>query len=79
MINNRSSIMMDIIYDTFDNDVNNFMDKFGKSTNNIPNKIITKFYLGAVFNVGIEWLKNPKIYTKENIIEYLNKLIPDNI
>lgn len=55
------------------------MDKFGKSTNNIPNKIITKFYIGAVFNVGIEWLKNPKIYTKENIIEYLNKLIPDNI
>lgn len=55
------------------------MDKFGKSTNNISNKIITKFYLGAVFNVGIEWLKNPKIYTKENIIEYLNKLIPDNI
>ena len=33
--------MMDIIYDTFDNDVNYFMDKFGKSTNNIPNKIIT--------------------------------------
>lgn len=79
MINNRSSIMMDIIYDTFDNDINNFMNKFGKSINNIPNKIITKFYLGAVFNVGIEWLKNPKIYTKENIIEYLNKLIPDNI
>ena len=31
-----------------------------------------------VFNVGIIFLKNEKKYSKQEILEYLNKLIPDD-
>ncbi|MBQ3774241.1 MAG: hypothetical protein II833_07630 [Pseudobutyrivibrio sp.] len=33
----------------------------------------------GVANVCIEWLNNQNSYTKNEIIEYLEKLIPDNI
>lgn len=77
MINNRNSIMMDIIYDVLDNDIISHV----KNDNNskIPNKVIAKFYLGAVFNVGIEWLKYKDKYSKEDILYYLDLLIPEEI
>ena len=77
MINNRNSIMMDIIYDVLDNDIISHV----KNDNNskIPNTVIAKFYLGAVFNVGIEWLKYKDKYSKEDILYYLDLLIPEEI
>ena len=49
------------------------------SKREIYSAIIAKFYLGAVFNVGTEWLRNSNHYTKQEILEYLEKLIPKNI
>ena len=51
-------------------------DEFKSS---IPDDIIVKFYLGGVINLGVEWLKDNTKYSKEEIINYLNLLIPDNI
>ena len=77
MIHNRNSIMMDIIYDVLDNDIISHVQNDNNSK--IPSKVIAKFYLGAVFNVGIEWLKYSNKYTKEDILHYLDLLIPDEI
>ena len=44
----------------------------------IPGNIIAKFYLGGVINLGVEWLKDDNKYTKEDIIKYLDILIPDD-
>lgn len=77
MANNRNSIMMDIIYDVLDNDIISHVQNDNNSK--IPSKVIAKFYLGAVFNVGIEWLKYSNKYTKEDILHYLDLLIPDEI
>lgn len=72
MINNKNSIIMDMVYDTISDNIN----KRIKSTSyDMPTEIVSSFYLGAVVNVGIEWLKGGKTYTKEEILEYLNKLI----
>lgn len=80
MINNRNSIMVDIIYDVLDHDVTHRLKANKEQTNSkIPTNIVSKFYLGAVFNVGIEWLKNNTKYTKEDILKYLELLIPDNL
>ena len=38
---------------------------------------VSKFYLGAVFSVGIEWLGSKDKYTKEQILAYLEELLPD--
>lgn len=79
MINNRNSIMVDIIYDVLDNSVFSRIKNENNIEENTVTEIVTKFYLGGVFNVVIEWLKNSHLYTKEDIINYLEVLIPNNL
>ena len=80
MIHNRNSITMDMIYDVLDHDITTRLKKDDTlEKNKIPHHIIAKFYLGAVVNVGMEWLRNGNEYTKENMIEYLSLLIPDEL
>ena len=57
LINNRSSIIMDMIYDTITEDIN---QKVTKNDKDVPNEIFTAYYLGAIVNTGIEWFKNDK-------------------
>lgn len=76
MLNNRNSIMVDILYDVLDHDITSKIKK--NKNEKIPGEIIAKFYIGAVFNVGLIFLKNEKKYSKQEILEYLNKLIPDD-
>ena len=76
MLNNRNSIMVDILYDVLDHDITWKIKK--TKSEKIPGEIIAKFYIGAVFNVGLIFLKNEKKYSKQEILEYLNRLIPDD-
>ena len=78
MINNRNSIMMDILLSVVNNDLLKKMSK-DEFKSSIPDDIIVKFYLGGVINLSVEWLKDNTKYSKEEIINYLNLLIPDNI
>ena len=50
-----------------------------KDTQKVPANILAKFYIGAVFNVALEFLKKDSPYTKEDILNYLDYLIPNNI
>ena len=78
LLNNRNSVVLDILLDVIDKDI----EKKFHSNNlngNVPKEIVAKFYLGAVVSIGIEWLRNNKKYTEEEIFNYLNVLIPDNI
>lgn len=75
--NNRNSIAMDMIYDALKEDIETRIKKEKKS--DIPSDFVSNFYLGAISYVGIEWLRNKCNYPKEEIIEYLKKLIPDDI
>jgi len=80
MIHNRNSITMDIIYDVLDHDITSHLQQHNSvEKNKIPSGIIAKFYIGAVVNVGIEWLKDGKKYTKEDLMEYFNLLIPNEL
>lgn len=75
-INNSNSILNDIVYDVIDHDI---MKHLETNNNPIPNEIIAKFYFGGVVNLGIEWLRNPNRYTKEEVIKYLTVLLPDQV
>jgi len=44
----------------------------------VPEDIITKFYLGAVISICTEWISSQK-YSKEDILKYFEILIPDNL
>ena len=78
MINNRNSIMMDILSSVANNEVIKKMESSNISTK-VPANIIAKFYLGGVLNLGIEWLRDSNKYSKEEIIKYLEILLPKNI
>ena len=45
----------------------------------INKDIIAKFFFGAVVSVGIYWLYNIDKYTKEEILNYLILLIPNEL
>lgn len=76
MINNRSSIMMDILLSVVNDDI---VKRFKENDINlkVPTEVISKFYLGGVINIGMEWLSNSGKYTKEEILDYLELLIPN--
>lgn len=78
MINNRNSIMMDILSSVANNEVIKKMESSNISTK-VPANIIAKFYLGGVLNLGIEWLRDTNKNSKEEIIKYLEILLPKNI
>ena len=78
MINNRNSIMMDILLSVVNNDVLKRLELDDIKTK-IPREVIAKFYLGGVINIGVEWINGTGKYTKEDLINYLNILIPEDI
>ena len=78
MINNRNSIMMDILLSVVNDDILKNI-KENDINPNVPSDIIAKFYLGGVINLGVEWLSNNNKYTKKQIIDYLKILIPEQI
>lgn len=80
LVNNRNSILMDILIDVANKDINERIqsDKENISAN-IPSDIITKFYLGAIISIGMEWLTNNNKYSKGELLNYFKVLIPDKI
>lgn len=76
MLHNQNSIMADIIYNALNEDALDHIQDSKTNNIGIPSEIIFKFYLGAVACIGIEWLKNDH-YSKQDIIHYLDTLIPN--
>lgn len=77
IINNRNSIILDMLYDTIKNDCKKRVAKFSTPLKKeIPDDIVIEFYLGGIVNLGISWINNNR-YNKEEIITYLTKLLPD--
>ena len=75
--NNQNSILMDMIYDTIESDVKSKLKT--DNISDIPIDFISKFYMGAIINVGIDYLRNPKKNKKKEVIKYLNQLLPNKI
>ena len=76
-INNRNSILTDILYDVINKDIINHLKDYYDKEKEVPLTIVANFYLGAVVSIGISWIQNVNKYTKEEIINYLDILIPD--
>lgn len=77
LVNNQNSIVTDMIFSTLNEDIKKRIEEDNQLKSKIPSDIVTSFYLGAVFNIGIDWLKNPSKYTTEELISYLEELLPE--
>lgn len=76
IVNNRNSIILDMLYTTIRNDCKNRIEKLRTPIqNDIPDDIMIEFYLGGIVNLGIHFISNHQ-YTKEEMIQYLTKLFP---
>lgn len=77
MVHNRNSVAMDMIYDTVKSDISSRIR--GETKNAIPSDFVSNFYLGAITNVGIEGMRPGSPYSKEDILNYLDLLIPEDL
>ena len=75
--NNKNSIVMDMITDTIENDIASNLTEI-KNTS-IPSDFISKFYIGALISVGLDYLRNPKKHSKKEVLKYLEELLPSDI
>lgn len=76
---NNNSIVIDMVFDTVIKDVEDFIGSYDSFDKDIPPEIISKFYVTAVSNICLDYIKNPRKYKKEDILLYLHKLIPNKI
>ena len=80
IVNNRNSIAMDMIYDTLLEDITKRMNLEGHDKKRkIPADFVTHFYLGAIFQIGMKWIQRKNYYSKEEVLSYLEHLIPNDL
>lgn len=78
--NNRNGFLIDFLIDVANKDLSlRLKDDDNIINSNIPINMVTRFYLGGVVSVGVDWILNKDKYTKEEMLEYLSKLIPDKL
>lgn len=77
--NNNNGIASDMFRDAILNDVKKSLDNSSMGNLEVPVDIISTFYVSAVINVCIEYVRDPKKYTMEEILRYLDCLVPNDI
>lgn len=76
---NKNGILIDILMDVTYKDVSERIKNSNiVSSSIIPSEFVSRFYLGAILTLGISWMNTNK-YTEEQILLYLDKLIPEKI
>lgn len=78
--NNKNSIAMDMIYSAIIEDITDRMSLEKRTEQTlIPTEFIADFYVGAIFQVGMKWIQLRNYYSKDEIIDYLDQLIPEQL
>ena len=80
LANNRNGILIDFLIDAIEKDVSERLKGNSEIKNSdLPLDIIVKFYAGGLINIGIDCITRTKKYSKEELLLYIDKLIPDKI
>ena len=78
--NNRNGILIDFLIDVIERDVSDKLkDNNDIKNSNLPLDIIVKFYSGGLINIGMSWLTRKEKYNKEQLLFYINELIPEKL
>lgn len=76
---NNNNIASTVFHDTILKNITENIKNHLLYNEEIPLEIITIFYVEGVISICLEYIKNPKKYTKDSILKYISKLIPDNL
>ena len=78
--NNRDGILVDFLIEAIERDFSaRLKNNHDMIVSDIPLDLVIKFYSGGLINVGIAWLTQKDKYTKEQLFDYIDKLIPETI
>ncbi len=80
ILNNRNGFLIDFLVDIIERESSERLknnDDIIKSQ--LPLDIIVKFYSGGLINICLSWLTQKDKYTKEELLKYINKLIPEKL
>lgn len=76
---NNNGIVMDMVYQACLREVKEYIEKQSNLKQDIPADVIASFYVSGVIHICLEYVRNPNYHSKEEILSYLNILIPDDI
>lgn len=77
---NRNGFLIDFLMDVIERDASErFKNNYDIKNSDLPLDIIVKFYSGGMINIGMSLLTRAEQYTKEELLEYIDRLIPEKI
>ena len=80
LTNNRNGILIDFLIDAIERDVSCRLKNSNEIIDStLPLDIIVKFYAGGLINIGIALITRNEKYSREELLSYIDKLIPDRI
>ncbi|MBR1679475.1 MAG: TetR/AcrR family transcriptional regulator C-terminal domain-containing protein [Bacilli bacterium] len=80
LTNNRNGILIDFLIDALERDVADRLKNNNEVIDsNLPLDIIVKFYAGGLINIGITLITRKDKYSKEELLSYIDKLIPNKL
>ena len=78
--NNRNGFLIDFLIDVIERDVSDKLKNNDEIKNSkLPLDIIVKFYSGGLINIGVSLLTRKEKYSKEQLLSYINELIPEKL
>ena len=74
---NNNSIAYDMLKEAIEQEVTKKLTENYINKSDIPIEIISLFYVNAVIGVTMEIIQDKNKYSEQNLIDYLEKLIPE--
>lgn len=80
IMHNRNGFLIDFLIDVIERDASERLKNYKDIKNsNLPLDILVKFYGGGIINIGISWITRSENYTKQELLDYIDKLIPEKL
>ena len=75
---NKNSVAIDMVLETLrEQAIKDLKEKHFKS--DVPIEVIVDYYLGGLVNMFKLWMRSYHPYTKEEMLNYVDKLLPDKV
>jgi AcrR family transcriptional regulator len=80
LLNNRNGFLVDFLIDIIEREsLERLKNNIDIVNSELPLDILVKFYAGGLINVCMSWLTRKEKYNKEELLEFIDKLIPEKI
>ena len=79
-LNNRNGFLVDFLIDVIEREsLERLKNNNDIVKSELPLDILVKFYAGGLINVCVSWLTRKEKYNKEELLGFIDKLIPEKI